>query len=231
MKGVFHIHTSYSFDCLITPRQVVRQARKLGLDFIVITDHETIKGALEAKKIGGLRVIVGAEYKTEKGEVMGLFLKQEVNSRKSCEVIREIKAQGGIVVLPHPYIGHELDQAFIEAVDVIEIYNSRARKGHNVKALRLAKQYKKPGIVSSDAHFIREMGLTVTSFDENSDLKEAILSGQGKIVRAMPNLLPYTMLTGVIKLCRTKDLRVILGWGKKLLKVKEYLRSSQYKPG
>ncbi|MCK4352830.1 PHP domain-containing protein [candidate division WOR-3 bacterium] len=228
MIGVFHIHTGYSFDATISPRRIVEHLYKLGVDFAAITDHETIKGALECKnnlKIGRLNIIIGAEYHTEKGDIIGLFLNKEVISRKSASVIYEIKKQGGIVFLPHPYRGHKLDKELIEAMDVIEVYNSRNTDIDNQKALSLAKEYNKPGIVGSDAHFLREIALTQMSFDnqdkfDESELKSAILCGKGKVIKAIHSPIYNSMLTGLIKLYKTKNPRVPVSWVKRLCHLK-----------
>lgn len=218
MIGVFHIHTSYSFDANVSPKRVIEQLQRLGVNFAAITDHETIQGALEAKTIAppNLIIIVGAEYHTEKGDIMGLFLEKEIKSRKSDEVIKEIKSQNGIIVLPHPYKAHRLDPEFIQSVDVIEIYNSRASKTENAKALALAKEYRKPGIVGSDAHFLQEIGLTLMEF-HHPDLKLAILNGQGKIIRTQKSTFFYPIGSGLINLYTTKNPHLIIKWGRKLI--------------
>ncbi|MCK4307831.1 PHP domain-containing protein [candidate division WOR-3 bacterium] len=219
MTGIFHIHTSHSFDATISSRRIVDWLQKLGVDFAAITDHETIQGALEVRRLTNndlrLTIIVGAEYYTDKGDIIGLFLEREVKSRKSNEVIKEIKAQGGIVVLPHPYKSHKLDEELIKAVDVIEVFNARTSENKNVKALALARKYGKPGIAASDAHFLQEIGLTRMEFGD-TDLKKAILNGEGKIIKAEESQLFYSAFTGLTKLCKTKDPRVTLGWIKKL---------------
>ena len=100
----FHIHSKFSYDSLLSPKRIVRVAKKRGLDGIAITDHDTIKGALEASKFNdSIYVIIGSEIRTEKGDVIGLFLNEEITSKYFDEVVDEIKSQGGLVVLPHPY--------------------------------------------------------------------------------------------------------------------------------
>ena len=246
MTGVFHIHTCYSFDAFIHPKRIVAHLRRLGFDFAAITDHETIKGALEAKRltINDLRltIIVGAEYSTEKGDIIGLFLKSEIVSKKSDKVISEIKKQGGLVVLPHPYRGHKLDDKLIGSVDVIEVYNSRSTELDNQKSLELARKYGKPMIAGSDAHFLGEIGLTKMDFAEDkprryffrqesrpaptsearrsrngneSDIKLAILNGGGSILFTKRSPIYYKMLTGLTRLCKTKDPRIPISWMKK----------------
>ncbi len=227
MKAIFHIHSSYSFDGNISPARIIKELEKLGIEFAAITDHETIKGALEAKTIAKLNIIIGAEYTTDKGDIIGLFLKEDVvsGSRKlqiAREVISQIKKQGGIVVLPHPHRGHKLDEELINSVDVIEVYNSRSTKIENQKALELAKRYSKPGIVGSDAHFLQEIPLTEMDFSDSDkseslqSLKQAILNGDVRIVKTEKSPSYWRILTGFIRLYKTKDPRIIVSWIKKL---------------
>jgi hypothetical protein len=225
MKGIFHIHTNYSFDTYTPVSKIISWLQNLGINFAAITDHETIQGALEAKRISknsSLQIIVGAEYLTEKGDIMGLFLEKEIKTKESKKVIQEIKAQNGIVVLPHPYKAHKLDPELINSVDVIEVYNARTSDARNNKALELAKKYKKPMIAGSDAHFLSEIELTQMQFEgvgKNCDiecLKRAIILGKGKIIRREETYFLYPMISGLTKLYKTKDPRIIWGWLKKI---------------
>ena len=218
MIGIFHIHTSYSSDAAVSPKKVVARLQELGVDFAAITDHQTIQGALEVKRLAPptLTIIVGAEYHTEKGDIIGLFMEKEVKSSKSNELISEIKAQGGIVVLPHPYKAHKLDAQLIQSVDAIEVYNSRTDRLKNYKALALAKEYNKKKMAGSDAHFTQEIGLTMMEFS-NKDLKFAILNGEGEIIKAQESLVFYPPISGMINLYKTKNLYLLLKWIGKLV--------------
>ena len=81
---------------------------KKGLDGIAVTDHNSIKGAVEVVKQAPSEVyiIVGAEIKTTIGEILGLFLNEEISSSNPLEVIDEIRDQGGLIILPHPFRTH-----------------------------------------------------------------------------------------------------------------------------
>lgn len=77
MKYNLHVHTSYSKKCGYTnPKNAIKAAIKSGLDGIAITDHDTIKGAIQAKEysLGFFDVIIGSEITTNRGEIIGLFL-------------------------------------------------------------------------------------------------------------------------------------------------------------
>src|SRR6478672_10814262 len=101
-----HCHTRASFDCLSKPADVVRLAAARGLTHIAITDHDRIDGALRAREAApeGLTVIVGEEVKTSDGDMICLFLERAVPpGRTALRTIAEVRAQGGLVGIPHPF--------------------------------------------------------------------------------------------------------------------------------
>ena len=134
-KIVFHIHTKYSHDSNLEPALIVDTLFKGNISAAIITDHNSIQGAIEAKsyaekKYGDkFNVIVGEEVKTDIGDIIGFPLKDEIQLVDHLEVISNIKSQGGYVCLPHPYKSHNLlrihDSDFIELIDFIEIFNRR----------------------------------------------------------------------------------------------------------
>ncbi|MFZ3148256.1 MAG: PHP-associated domain-containing protein [Methanothrix sp.] len=178
-----HIHSKFSVDSLISPEGILKTAKIRGLNGVAVTDHNTIKGGLEAQRInnnGKFMVIVGAEINTDVGDVIGLFLNEEIKSRMFLEVIDEIRSQDGVVVLPHPFRGHKLSDELISAVDAIESFNSRTGIWENQRAEKLVKKCKKISVAGSDAHFLSEIGLGSTLVDCSNldDLKSAILAGK-----------------------------------------------------
>lgn len=187
MIADFHIHSKYSYDSLLSPGTILKAAKKQGLDVIAITDHETITGGVETKKLNtdrDLLVIVGTEIQTEIGDIIGLFLTNEIQSRHSVDVIKEIKSQGGYVILPHPCRGHTFNEYVIANSDAIEVFNSRSTNDQNRDALDLAKKFKKPFIAGSDAHFASEIGrgkVKITLSSNQRDIQfpfdEADISG------------------------------------------------------
>jgi predicted metal-dependent phosphoesterase TrpH len=157
---VFHIHTKHSFDCVTSPAKTVHWATQRSIKVLGITDHNTIRGAQEAADVAvrsGVQVVIGAEYATDHGDIIGLFLKEEVHSRDAFEVIAAIRTQGGISVLPHPYHGHTQIDKLAEAVDMVEAFNARCSDHQNRQALELAKLNDKPIIGGADAHFLQDL--------------------------------------------------------------------------
>lgn len=181
LHGDFHIHSEYSYDSFSRIRDILKEAFKNRLDIIAITDHNTVRGGIEARKLNKkLRfpvvVLVGAEIKTEKGDIIGLFLNKEIKSREFDKVIKEIKAQKGIIILPHPKRG----RMGIKNVDVVEGWNAGEPREHNLKTLKI----KKPQIASSDAHVVREIGRAftiITCRKTEKGIKKALTSGQTEL--------------------------------------------------
>jgi len=161
------------------PAKVVRIARKRGLAAIAVTDHGTIRGGLlarEAGRDGDVTVIVGAEIRTEYGDLIGLFLEEEIVARRFDDVVSEIHAQGGLVVLAHPYRQYPFPGHLAGKVDLIEGFNSRSRPSTNVRATGLSRTCGKGATGGSDAHTYAEIGRGVTAF-AGDDLEKALRAG------------------------------------------------------
>lgn len=190
----FHIHSKYSYDCISKIGAILKCAKRAKLRGIAITDHEKFKGNLDLeeiakKKYPELILIKGEEIETEFGDITGLFLKKEIRSRKFFDVVKEIKKQGGIVVLPHPARNHILNDKIMKDIDVIEIFNSKSNKETNKMAELLAKKYGKPVLAGSDANAL-EIGFGKTIvFSKNEtlqEIKKAILNKKTKIIGKRP---------------------------------------------
>ena len=178
-----HTHTRYSSRCgVVEPEQLVKTAISKGLDGIAVTDHDTIKGAVEAKKFETpeFKVIVGCEIKTTSGELIGLFLEEEIKSREPIEVIREIHNQGGIVVVPHPFDRfrssrfNQLNE-ILKHADAMEVFNSRciSNKSNELArnfTIKYGKIYDISMVGGSDAHYLSEVGRGYTKISDKRDV-------------------------------------------------------------
>jgi len=188
MKFDLHIHSKYSYDSFLSPVRIIKVAKKKGLHGVAITDHNTIKGGIEALKINedeDFQVIVGAEIRTEYGDIIGLFLEDEITTNKFEEVIEEIKSQGGLSVLAHPYRQYKFPEEIIDKVDLVEVFNARSRKADNERAYELAKKFKKPQTAGSDAHLVFEIGRGITIV--NSEVREELREGNTTIEGEVSN--------------------------------------------
>ncbi len=202
IKGDLHIHSSFSFDSFLKPSVIINSALRKGLDFVAITDHNTIQGGLEASKATtSLKVIVGAEIKTEKGDILGLFLKKEIKSRKASEVMREIYQQGGIAILPHPF-KKELKFCKDELVkfDALEI-NARMSHSSNERVVKLAKELGKKVVAGSDAHFSWEIGKGLNYLSSENMIKDSMISNIAKteVNKSSCTNILFSYLTGKVR--------------------------------
>lgn len=184
-----HMHTSASADCLSDPARVVRRARALGLDRIAITDHDQIRGALEAHELDPERVIVGEEVRTAEGlDLIGLYLDRRIPPGGAFrEVADAIREQGGVVYLPHPFDARRgTDEAFLEGVadciDAVEGFNARIHDpAANERAVRWGRSRGLPLGAGSDAHLLSEIGrgrVRVPPFEGPAGLLEALAAGR-----------------------------------------------------
>ncbi|WP_426479705.1 PHP domain-containing protein [Chryseobacterium sp. CBSDS_008] len=174
-KGIFHFHSTYSYDGINTLEKIIKIIKEKKLDFVVLTDHDTIKGSVELqKKVKehnlNVEIPTAAEYKTDRGDVIALNVKNEITDMKWDEFYKNAKEQNAILVLPHPYDGHSQIEELAQSVDVIEVFNSRSSVVNNYKSYLLALKYKKPVIWSSDSHIPQTLLNGVVGY-EKKDLK------------------------------------------------------------
>ena len=192
LKADLHIHTQYSFDCTTSPEEVIRRCQKLRINCIAIADHGSIAGALRVKEIAPFRVIVAEEVLTPLGEIMGMFLKEQIPTNIPAEeAVRQIKAQNGLVCLPHPFDqmrginrqGFDEIRRLLPQIDIIEVFNARALRfgNSNGKALAFAKENRLLKSAGSDAHIAREIGhayLEMPEFDDVAGFRQALAQGR-----------------------------------------------------
>lgn len=159
-----HVHSSASFDCKTPPDEVARRCRALGLDPVVLTDHDSIDGAIELRR-NGIRVIVGQEITSEDGELIGLFIERAIPAGLSAEAaVAEIKAQGGLVYVEHPYdarrrpLRDEAIERIADLIDIVEIWNGRAKPADNRRAEDLRATLGAAPGAGSDAHRADDIG-------------------------------------------------------------------------
>jgi predicted metal-dependent phosphoesterase TrpH len=185
-----HMHTDHSGDCATPVDVLINTARDRGLGAIAITDHNEVSGALEARRLaeelGDIKVIVAEEVKTaEQGEVIGLFLEEKIpKGLTMAETIREIRAQGGLVYVPHPFdrfhsvpdYEHLLDM--VEEIDLLEVFNPRvALTSFNEEAVRFASKYRIVPAAGSDSHVAQGLGSVrqrIHDFDGPAEFLEAM---------------------------------------------------------
>jgi len=197
-----HMHTDHSPDCATPVEVLLETARDRGIDAIAVTDHNEISGALAAREaaqeMDGIKVIVGEEVKTAgQGEVIGLFLEELIPRGMTIrETIAEIRRQGGLVYVPHPFdrfhsvpdYEHLLD--LVEEIDILEVFNPRvAFSAFNEEAVRFAAKYRIVPGAGSDGHVAQALGsvrIRLHDFDGPEEFLEAMRDAD--IIRKQRNL-------------------------------------------
>jgi hypothetical protein len=210
-------------DSVMQPSRIVMEARRHGADVLIVTDHNTIRGSREVQKLiadGPLFVPTAAEYQTEKGDIIGVFLKEEIHRGSAEDIIQQIRGQGGLVVLPHPFKAHRLDDQFLSQMDMIEIYNSRCSRNENDSAKELAQRLGRPILGGADAHCVRELGAVMNHFPGVPPLNEESLR---QMLMGAPRQITIQSVSGIfrpysqmIKAVKTRNPTLFLSQSKHL---------------
>ncbi|PKP52253.1 MAG: phosphotransferase, partial [Candidatus Altiarchaeales archaeon HGW-Altiarchaeales-3] len=169
MKFDLHIHSKYSYDSFSDPLEIVKAAKRKGVDVISITDHDNMNAYKNFTNKSEIIIIPGMEVKTNLGDIIGLFLNTELKSRNFFEVIDEIREQDGVIVLPHPYRRKCNPEEIVGYVDLVEVINSRSNDMENTYAEKLCGMSNKKPITGSDAHACFEIGSAITEMNEYSN--------------------------------------------------------------
>ena len=200
-----HVHTSYSHDGFCSVAQAVKRAKARGLSGIAIADHNSIAGHAEIAKFKSddFLVIPGIEVSSKDGHVLGLGINELIpRDLSAAETVDKIKAQGGIVVAPHPFSpARKTGVVFKAKFDAVEVFNSHAYFLSNPLAKRFAEQNHMPMTAGSDSHFPNEVGLAyvgVICEPKLDDVLKAVTRGEAVIFgRTLP--LPCYLWKSVYK--------------------------------
>jgi predicted metal-dependent phosphoesterase TrpH len=208
-----HMHTDHSHDCATPVEVLLDAARRQGLGAIAVTDHNEVSGALEARAKAarfGVKIIVAEEVKTaNQGEVIGLFLEEKIpRGLTLAETVAEIKRQGGLVYVPHPFDrmhavpDYEHLLTIIEDIDLIEVYNPRVAIGSfNEEAARFAAKYRILAAAGSDSHVAPGLGsvrVRMHDFDGPEEFLESLRTAE---ITTKPSSLLYVQ---ALKFLETK---------------------------
>lgn len=186
-----HTHTHRSFDCLTTPAAYLRALARRGIDRAFVTDHNALDVALRMQAEAPGVIFAGEEVRTREGfDLIGLLLTEEIpRGTPARETAERIRAQGGVVYLPHPFdagrsgAGEHHSAALADLIDVVEVHNARCfRQEMNERALAWARSHGKLAGAGSDAHTAGEIGngfVEVPLFEPTREgLLEAIAAGE-----------------------------------------------------
>lgn len=205
LRADLHIHTNYSMDCNTPLDKVISRCLETGINCIAIADHGTTEGALKIQRLAPFPVIIAEEILTPHGEIMGMFLQETIPSGLSVEqTLLRIKAQGGLVCIPHPFdrIRHSgFDGNMIETIagqiDIIEVFNSRSLTHQPSDTARsFAEKHGLAQSAGSDAHTAGEIGMACVEMPEFNGRDEFLQAlAQSKICGQRSNPITHVAST------------------------------------
>ncbi len=173
-------------DCTTPLDKLMARCLELGINCVAIADHGTAEGAIRLKALAPFTVIIAEEMLTPDGEIMGMFLKETIPSSLSVEeTISRIKAQGGLVCIPHPFdrfrpsaFDGSILEKIADQVDIIEVFNARTIPFQNLNGARaFAQKYGIKQSAGSDAHTLSEIGnayVEMPEFNNQDDFIQAL---------------------------------------------------------
>ncbi|ELY50781.1 PHP-associated domain-containing protein [Natronorubrum bangense] len=197
----FHVHSDDSYDGHEPIELILEHAADIGLDGVVITDHDEIGESLRAAALApeyGLVGIPGVEVSTRHGHLLAIGVEQRPDpGQPFMQTVETVRELGGIAIVPHPFqrSRHGVRKRHIKDADAIETYNSMVFTGYrNRRARTFARRRDYPEIGASDAHYLPNVGKAYTEIlvspnasnptkanIDGDDLVDAILEGRTQI--------------------------------------------------
>jgi predicted metal-dependent phosphoesterase TrpH len=188
VKADLHVHTTYSNDSVITPKQLVFYAKKRGLTTLAVTDHNQVEGALKIAKQTDFLIIPGTEVSSIHGHIVGLNVNTLIPRALSAdETVDRIHEAGGIAIACHPFalLKESIGKHVSEKFDAVETINASSFPYNRAtsKANRLAERLKLPKVAGTDAHYGPVIGQAYTLIDSETNVEaivKAITNGHCK---------------------------------------------------
>jgi predicted metal-dependent phosphoesterase TrpH len=184
LKLDLHIHSQYSEDGAGSPKEIIKILQKKRLNGMAITDHNTVKGGLEALKVApkDFIVIPGVEVSTKDGHIVGLNIKENISrGLTAVETVDKIIEQGGTPIVPHLFrsmsgIKEKNLKKVLGKISAIEVFNGCSVPQSNLKAMKIAKKYSLGGTGGSDSHIPSFVGNAYTLVDTTDKTSDSIIS-------------------------------------------------------
>jgi predicted metal-dependent phosphoesterase TrpH len=198
LKIDLHVHTTYSHDSVITPKDLIFYAKKRGLDGVAVTDHDRIDGALKIAKETDFLIVPGIEISSLNGHIIGLNVDELVPAKLSVdETLDRIHDAGGIAVACHPvtFFKESLKGHISSRFDAVEVINSSSfpfnysvrRSGEIASRLGIAR------VAGSDAHYGPEIGYAYTLVNAESKVDEVVNAVRKGLCSPHGRAIPVTM--------------------------------------
>ena len=174
-----HVHSEASYDGTEPVELLLEQAAEIGLDGIVVTDHDVLHASLRAAELApryGLVGIPGVEVSTADGHLLALGVEEMPPHRAPfSETVRWVRERGGCAVVPHPFqrSRHGVRRKNLTDADAVEVYNSWLFTGYkNRRARRFADRHGYPRVAGSDAHKVQYVGRAYTELNLDIEREE-----------------------------------------------------------
>ena len=191
LKADLHVHTWHSIDSNMSYDQLIKACLGKGIDCVAIADHGTTRGARDLQKMAPFKIIVCEEVLTPYGEIMGMFLQQDIPARLPvAEAIESIREQGGLVNIPHPFDrvrpsafrNLKVLESIAGQIDIIEVFNSRSLfPGAESRARAFAAMHNKIISYGSDSHSPSEVGyacVEMADFNTKEEFLSSLSAGK-----------------------------------------------------
>jgi predicted metal-dependent phosphoesterase TrpH len=197
VKTDLHVHSVYSSDSLITPKDLVYYAKKRGLNAVAVTDHNCVEGALKIAKETDFLIIPGIEVSSLHGHIVGLNISEVIPKKLSAQkTVDRIHDAGGIAIACHPFalFKGSLSENVSSSFDAIETINARAFPfgRSSRKAEKAAERFGLSRVAGTDAHYGPQIGSAYTVIDAEPNVQsiaKAIVEG-----RCQPFGTPVSMI-------------------------------------
>lgn len=188
MKIDLHNHTVHSPDSSTTVSDCISRALEAGMDGIAVTDHNSIRGSLEAEKLAGgkLVIITGSEVSTLEGHLLCLGIREDIaGGRSMTETMEAVQSLGGVAIPSHPFrIGTGAGRHVLDSLKpaAIECINGRNINSKNRRAVEYAHGRGIGCTGGSDSHSPGEVGRAYTVIEGNGlaagEIIEMLTKGQ-----------------------------------------------------
>lgn len=179
IKADLHVHTTYSNDSLITPKDLVYYSKRRGLNAVAVTDHNSLNGAYKIAKETDFLIIPGMEVSSADGHIVALNVHELIpRGLSAVDTVELIHKAGGVAIACHPYVYFKgcLRDNVCAAFDAIEVINARAFPFKNSvkKAEEAAERLNLSRVAGTDAHYGPQIGYGYTEIEASEPTVEAI---------------------------------------------------------
>ncbi len=180
IKADLHVHTTYSSDSLITPKDLVYYSKKMGLNAVAVTDHNVLEGSFKIAKETDFLIIPGMEVSSSEGHIVALNVSELITRGLSAaKTVERIHDAGGVAIACHPFVLFKgcLKGNVCGSFDAIEVINTRAfpfRRSVK-KATQVAERLHLSQVAGTDAHFGPQIGYSYTLIEASEPSVDAIM--------------------------------------------------------